>query len=333
MRASDLLDTHGFEPTWEPLIVFVAGLLNDPLRLVEILADRSKDDLYRHRLGLLCGCYRVLGSARQTDIGKRMESVFEDILRIARRCEHDDEGHRKPWLEWVEMLLASARQALIDEASSHESDRRLEATAELLEMEAVDPLGGPIQDVVREAVLRELEEHGQKYGSRLHVSAPGGPKGNVDLELFADNPAAVIKLLHTFNGPSPYLRDRDDPNEEKERMRHWNAQLLYGTRYWPEVLRQCRQAVSEGADPDRDGALGILLFAASGTELLDLMLKTFHRRASGATMRTHLLEELNERGWRFRFCGRRVEVLRKGREETRAAGSPASGASAVTLRS
>ena len=84
-------------------------------------------------------------------------------------------------------------------------------------MGVVDPLGGPIRNEVHEAVVQKLKEYGRKYGSRLHVSVPGVPKGNVDLELFADNPAAVIKLLHTFNGPSPYLRDRDDPNEEERR--------------------------------------------------------------------------------------------------------------------
>jgi len=212
-------------------------------------------------------------------------------------------------------LAKKAREALFDAATSHERDRRLEATAELLAMGTIDPLGGPIQSVVSEAVLRELEEHGQRYGSRLHVSGPGTPKGNVDLELFADNPAAVIKLLHTFHGPSPYLRDGGDPNEEKKEMRHWNAMLLHGTRYWPEVLRCSIQAVNEGADPDRDGALGIMLFGASGSDLLDLLRKTVAMGNSGARTRHYLLEELTERGWRFRFRGRRIEVLRKGREE------------------
>lgn len=584
VKVCDVLDARAFDPSWQGLTVFVADLLKEPRRLLEALADRSKDDLYRHRLGLWCRCYRVLGAVRQTDVARRMEWVFKDILQIAKRCEHDDQGHRKPWLDWVELLLASgpgaerlchgllalsgryrgwavplkvlemfervltrenvtpsvvdaiarvserdehqwgvntarlalrladdehkqelvshfasmvddaetasgtrirlaeavatsgdttaatragemlislsqdeslsfehrerslhalvslldttfastaaallvnqvlnrstnhhfwlawriignaesaprnawsavllavtlfadreddqrlklwsaqvlsqrqepplrelglsslwrltkskdshawvhaarwlveygpaqladkARHALFDEASGYESDRRLEATAELLEMEAIDPVGGPIEVAVRKAVLRELKEHGEKYGSRLHLSAPGAPNGNVDLELFADNPAAVIKLLHTFHGPSPYLRDRGDPNEEHEKMRHWNAHLLYGTRYWPEVLQQSLQALSKGADSDRDGALGIALFGASASDLLRLLLNTVRMGRPSARMRHYLLEELNERGWRLRFCGRRIEVLHRGREESRAEGSAA----------
>jgi hypothetical protein len=181
-------------------------------------------------------------------------------------------------------------------------------------MGAVDPDGGPVRETVRDAVLREIKEHGAKYGSRLHVSAPGTPKGNVDMELFAENPNAVIKLMHTFNGPSFYLRDRDDPNEEKKRMKHWNAKLLHGTRYWPEVLRRSTEAVNKAADPDRDGALGIVLYVAAGSALVELLQKSMKPGRSAATTRHYLLDELYERGWRLCFRGRRVKVLRKGRE-------------------
>lgn len=579
VNVRQMLDSHAFEQNWQSLFVFIAGLMNEPLGLLQTLADRHKDDLYRHRFGLLCKCYRALSASHQSSIAPRIEAVFEEVLRIARRCEHDDAGHRKPWLEWAEMLLPSAagaerlcagllaldgryhgwavslkvlellervltrgkvtpsvvdtiarvagrdehqwgvntahlalrlvegghrqrlvsrfvsilenpetpdrvkirlaegvataedtttsrragemliamaqgdsltfensekavnglvslletslapiaapllvshllnpssrhhfwlawriigkaerkpdspwsavflgiilfadreddqrlrlwsaqvlskhsqphlrdlglrtllglvqekrlhswvhaarwlaergpvelaekaREVLLAEASSHESDHQRIAIAELLEMGVVDSHGRPIQNVVREAVVRELEEHGQKYGSRLHVTAPGAPKGNVDLKLFADNPAGVIKLLHTFNGPSFYLRDRDDPNEEEKRMQHWNAKLLQGTRYWPEVLRSSVNAVNEGVDHDRDGALNIVLFGSSGSALVDLLRKTLTSGRSATRARHYLLEELYERGWRLRIRGRQIEVLRKGKEEASA---------------
>ncbi|HSY47470.1 MAG TPA: RelA/SpoT domain-containing protein [Thermoanaerobaculia bacterium] len=581
--ASELLAKQAFEPAWGILISFVAGLLLDIAPLFALLADRTKDDLYRHRLGLLCQCYRGLDPERQLDIAEQMHPVFADVLRIARRCEHDDTGHKKPWIEWVELLLSSpdaaeqlvgglltlrgryrgwavsakvlelldrvltkenisptvvetiarlsesdedhwrvntarlalrladdghkrvlvarflnllvrpetaiqtkirlaeavatsgdaseskyatdvllaysqdtavefkdsadavhalvsvletdlapkvapllinhllnpssqhhfwlgwriigkaeamptnawsaaflslilfadrendqrlklwsaqalsqhpdtharelgvavlwnlvqlkeshswthaarwlvehgpaqaaekAREALISEAGTLDSDRRMEAMAELLEMRAVDPLGGPIRDIVHQAVARELEEYPRKYGPRLHVFGPDGPKGNVDMELLADNPAAVIKALHTFGGPSFYVRDWNDPNDEEKKMRHWNAQLLCGTRYWPDVLRRSWQAVREtfgdGATPDRDGALGVVLFAGSGSDLLELLRQTFHgKESSSKRMRHALLEELDERGWRLRFRGRNVEILRCGNEDGR----------------
>lgn len=577
--AGALLDDQAFEPTWETLIVFVAGLLHDPAPLVELLANEQKDDFYRHRLGLLCRCYRGLDAQHRQGIASQMRPVFADVLRIAKRCEHDDTGHRKPWLEWAELLLVSpdaaahlcegllalqgryrgwavslkvlelldrvltsdtvtpsvvetfsrlaesdedqwrintarlalrladskhkqaliarfvnvlarphtptstrlrlaeavacsdntlasqdaaetilacsqdeaiayaerdhavhalvsllqtdhaprvapllidhvfnpssqhhfwlawriigkaeaapaspwsaaflalmlsadrehdqrlklwaaqalsqhpdlyaralglsalwslvqgkashswvhaarwliehepaqaaenARAALISEASNVESDRRREALAELLEMGAIDPLGGPIHERVRDAVVRELEEYPQKYGPRLHVSAPGGPTGNADMELFTDNPAAVIKALHTFGGPSFYVRDRDDPNDEKEKTRHWNAQLLHGTRYWPEVLRLSFQSVAEGLNTDRDGALGIVLFAGTGDDLISIISQTLQRGGSSSKRVRHdVLEELDNRGWRLRFRRRSVEILRRGSDGSR----------------
>lgn len=102
-----LFDVHAFEPSWELLAIFTVGLLIEPLPLFAMLADRKRDDLYRHRLGLLCRCYQALRPASQTDIARKLPSVFAEVLRIARRCEHDDPGHRMPWIEWVEQLLPS----------------------------------------------------------------------------------------------------------------------------------------------------------------------------------------------------------------------------------
>lgn len=578
VSVSSILDAEAFDPNWQPVLEFVAGLMNEPLALLNVLADRRRDDHYRHRLGVFCRCYRSLSSSRQSSIASTIAPVFEEVVRIAKRCEHDDEGHRRPWLDWAELLLpsvagagalcgallalqgryhgwavslkvlelfervlaretvppsvveliarvaerdehqwgantarlalrladdslrgrlvlrfldvldasetasavkvrlaeaiatagaggastraaealirlaqdgslpfdisdkaihglvalfdtnmapiaapllvnhllnpssshhfwlawriigkaetaanspwsgvflaiilfsdreddqrlklwsaqvlskhsqlhlrelgeatlltvaqekkshswahaarwlvesgpaelaAKGRAALLAEAGNPESENRLVATAELLEMGAIDPRGGPIQDALREAVLRELDEHGRQYGSRLHATAPGVPPGNLDSELFADNPEVVIKLLHTFNGPSFYIRDRDDPNEETRRMRYWKARLLFGTRYWDDVMRSSFEAVNEGADPDRGEAWSIVLFAATGTALVDLLRTSMKPGRAAKRERELLLEELYERGWRLRFRLRQVEVLRKGLEAPR----------------
>lgn len=279
-----------------------------------LFADREDD----RRLKLWSA--QVLSKHSQPDL---RDLGLRTLFELMQEKKSHSWVHAARWLvEYGPVELADkAREALLTEASRHESDHQRVATAELLEMGVVDPQGGPIQDIVREAVLRELEEHGQKYGSRLHVTAPGAPKGNVDLELFADNPAAVIKLLHTFHGPSFYQRDRDDPNEEKKRMRHWNARLLRDTRYWPEVLRSSLQAINEAADrggPPDDDAMGIVLFGGGADDLLRLLRKTFERGHSNATMRHYLLEELYERDWRLRLRGRQIEVLHKGKEESSA---------------
>ena len=93
------------------------------------------------------------------------------------------------------------------------------------------------------------------------------------------------------------------------------AMLLHGTRYWPDVLRNSIEATREALDPDHDGALGVVLFGASSSELLELLKKTVQRGHIAARTRHSLLEELDERGWRFGFRGRQIEILRRGQEK------------------
>jgi predicted NACHT family NTPase len=50
------LDRMAWLPAWQEVIVLLAGNLKDPVPLLEMLADESKDDLFRHRLALAALC-------------------------------------------------------------------------------------------------------------------------------------------------------------------------------------------------------------------------------------------------------------------------------------
>jgi predicted NACHT family NTPase len=54
--AQDFVDRMAWLPAWQEVIVLLAGNLDDPLPLLEILADESKDDLFRHRLAVAALC-------------------------------------------------------------------------------------------------------------------------------------------------------------------------------------------------------------------------------------------------------------------------------------
>jgi hypothetical protein len=45
----DLVDGRAWLPAWQEVVVLLAGRLKDPLPLLELLADESKDDLFHHR--------------------------------------------------------------------------------------------------------------------------------------------------------------------------------------------------------------------------------------------------------------------------------------------
>ncbi len=44
------------QPAWREVVLFLAGRLSDPVLLLELLADRERDDEFRHRLALACEC-------------------------------------------------------------------------------------------------------------------------------------------------------------------------------------------------------------------------------------------------------------------------------------
>jgi len=44
------IDRWSWHPRWEPVILLLAGQLDDPAPLLELLADEQRDDLFRHRL-------------------------------------------------------------------------------------------------------------------------------------------------------------------------------------------------------------------------------------------------------------------------------------------
>jgi predicted NACHT family NTPase len=63
--AQDFVDRMAWLPAWQGVIVLLAGNLNDPLPLLEMLADESKDDLFRHRLAVAALCLPEIEALRE----------------------------------------------------------------------------------------------------------------------------------------------------------------------------------------------------------------------------------------------------------------------------
>jgi predicted NACHT family NTPase len=54
--ARDFVDRKAWLPSWQEVIVLLAGNLKDPVPLLELLSDDKKDDVFRHRLALAALC-------------------------------------------------------------------------------------------------------------------------------------------------------------------------------------------------------------------------------------------------------------------------------------
>jgi predicted NACHT family NTPase len=54
--AREFVDRKAWLPSWQEVIVLLAGNLDDPVPLLELLSDDKKDDIFRHRLALAALC-------------------------------------------------------------------------------------------------------------------------------------------------------------------------------------------------------------------------------------------------------------------------------------
>lgn len=104
-KARELLDTHAFEPTWEPLFVFTAGMLTRPAEFFEMLADSGKDDHFRNRLSLLCRCYGTLSPDKESVLKSVMEPVFKVIGVNGRKAAIRKPDRWRPWLGDISSLM------------------------------------------------------------------------------------------------------------------------------------------------------------------------------------------------------------------------------------
>jgi hypothetical protein len=110
-----LIDAQAFEPSWEPVILFVAGLLKEPLPLIEMLADRRKDDLYRHRLELRLKCLEAVPGSRRPQLKTVLSQVFRELKSSGLKTVMGRPDDQKRWLE---QLRIAANFALAEDELS-----------------------------------------------------------------------------------------------------------------------------------------------------------------------------------------------------------------------
>lgn len=77
-----LVDRKAWEPRWQEVIILLSGLLRDPAPLLKMLADKNRDDLFRHRLTLAVRCLPEINSVRRTQIAELVDEITKDAFSL-----------------------------------------------------------------------------------------------------------------------------------------------------------------------------------------------------------------------------------------------------------
>jgi HEAT repeat protein len=76
-RALGLLDKKAWTAEWQEVIVFLAGILDHPAPLLEMLRDEKTDDVFRHRLALAVRCIGELS------LSVDCKTLIDDVTLLA----------------------------------------------------------------------------------------------------------------------------------------------------------------------------------------------------------------------------------------------------------
>ena len=136
---------HRLEPRWQEVIVLLAGLMDDPQLLLELLADERSDDLYRHRLALAALALSEVPACRRGQCPELIDLIMDDVDGCWwRSCRSYDESEIARWTRILPALVGLGANPIDDRLVSivlHESfhsDKAIEALGQL-GMTAVKP--------------------------------------------------------------------------------------------------------------------------------------------------------------------------------------------------
>lgn len=104
-KAHELLDTHAFEPSWEPIFIFLTGILKRPAEFFAMLSDSRKDDHFRHRLSLYCRCYGMLSADKEAVLTHTMEQVLTVVAIEGRKAARLRPDRWRRWLGDISSLM------------------------------------------------------------------------------------------------------------------------------------------------------------------------------------------------------------------------------------
>ena len=109
MRCSfrQLVDAKAWDPDWLEVITLFAGQLDDPIPLLELLADPPNDDLLRHRLALAAQCLAEIPEARMAKPSRFVDKIATEAFAFC--WEHVTNYRHGVLRHWRDALSALAQ--------------------------------------------------------------------------------------------------------------------------------------------------------------------------------------------------------------------------------
>jgi len=77
-----LVSKKAWLPEWQNVITFLANRLKDPRPLLKLLADESKDDVYRHRLLLASLCIPELAPHQRLEASELVDQITTSVISL-----------------------------------------------------------------------------------------------------------------------------------------------------------------------------------------------------------------------------------------------------------
>ena len=146
-----LVSRRAWDPLWQEVIVFLAGLLDDPTPLLEMLADPkpananpSGDDVFRHRLALAAHCAAEIPASKRDRVGPLIDDITAEVFSL---WWHHTRENRTPAVRHLSALLSRLCEANIRLGNAtlpdriHEEMRRKDPHAQQTALKALGHVG------------------------------------------------------------------------------------------------------------------------------------------------------------------------------------------------
>jgi HEAT repeat protein len=212
---ADLVDRKAWHPAWQGVILFLAGELENPAPLLELLADENKDDYFRHRLALAARC---LPEVTIPPSQHPLSSIADSITTAAYLLWWNDQppGRAGSLFRSFGALAAANRrvkdtpvlQRLCMTLNDSQYDQRMRATQALEAMGAAAVCHHGVTQAVVDRLLRDPSWQVRR-GAAEALRAAG--------ELAARHPGVVPALLDRLQ------HDYDDGLPEEGRWREYDS--------------------------------------------------------------------------------------------------------------
>jgi len=96
---ADIINQKAWLPNWQEVIILLAGQLDNPAPLLELLADEREDDYFRHRLALVTLCLPEIDPHRSQQHTSLVNQIATELFELGWQHGWNETLHQMSHLE------------------------------------------------------------------------------------------------------------------------------------------------------------------------------------------------------------------------------------------